>query len=44
MRELIEKLIGEIYNEQLRYDEDSREYRELDSLVKLLEDRLQKYC
>lgn len=44
MRELIEKLIGEIYNEQLRYDECSHEYRELASLVKLLEDWLQEHC
>lgn len=40
MRDLIEKLIGEIYNEQLRYSEYSREYQELDSLVQLLKEWL----
>lgn len=44
MREFIAKLIGEIYNEQLRYDEYSREYQELDSLAKQLEDWAQKHC
>ena len=44
MREFIAKLIGEIYNEQLRYDEYSREYQELGSLAKQLEDWVQKHC
>jgi len=44
MRSLVEKLIAEICYEQLRYSEHSREYQELDSLVKLLEDWLQKHC
>lgn len=44
MEGLIEKIIAEIYYEQLRYSENSREYQELESLVKLLEDWLQKHC
>lgn len=44
MRSLIEKLIAEIRYEQLRYSEYSLEYWELDSLVKLLENWLQKHC
>lgn len=40
MRELIEKLIGEIYNEQLKYSEYSHEYYQLDSLVQLLKEWL----
>lgn len=43
MKEFIEKLIGEIYNEQLRYSEYSREYQELYSLAKQLEDWIQKH-
>ena len=43
MRGLVEKLIAEICYEQLRYGEYSLEYQELDSLVKLLENWLQKH-
>lgn len=36
MKEFIEKLIGEIYNEQLKYDEYSYEYQQLSELVRRL--------
>lgn len=36
MKEFIEKLIGEIYNEQLKYDEYSYEYQLLSELVRRL--------
>lgn len=36
MKEFIEKLIGEIYAEQLKYDEYSYEYQQLSELVRRL--------
>ena len=38
MKEFIEKLIGEIYTEQLKYDEYSYEYQQLSELIRRLEE------
>ena len=38
MKEFIEKLIGEIYTEQLKYDEYSYEYQQLSELIRQLEE------
>lgn len=37
MKEFIEKLIGEIYTEQLKYDDHSYEYQQLSELARQLE-------
>lgn len=37
MKEFIEKLIGEIYTKQLKYDEYSYEYQQLSELARQLE-------
>ena len=38
MKEFIEKLIGEIYSEQLKYDEYSYEYQQLSEIARRLKE------